>query len=196
MITQIFASINLPADGIESGPIVCFKDVTPIYLKANFHQWCEIGLAEIGAIRPLEDKVIRFMQLEFMGLINAVYCMAAAMADRENAFVYYDEYTAKYYKKIDEEENRLSPQDFCRYFFRKITCRSARSILWLMFEVVTAHREKYEYQPQHKDILSLFHRYFILIGAADAWQKALNKGGCQTKKRKPKPGAENTAKWN
>src|SRR6185437_3398244 len=150
MIRETFAPVNLPVDGAELGPMLIFKDVTPIYIKVNFLKWCDIGLAEVGAARQLEAKVIRHMQTEFVGLINAVHCIALTMEDEEKLDENYHHYEDNYYKK--GVKNILNPFEFTYAFFRRITEGSARSILWLLMEVITANKEKYEYLREQKEI--------------------------------------------
>jgi len=182
MITETFAPVNFPADGPEIGPMIIFKDVTPIYMKVNFLKWCEIGLAEVGASRQLENKVIKHVQTEFIGLIDAVHCIAISMNDQEGISDHFERYLANYYKKDVKKKEILSPPDFCIAFFKGITRDSAKSILWLLLEVVTANKGKYEYQPEHKDILSLYERYSAVINMGHDWQKELKQYGQSRKK--------------
>lgn len=72
MITHQYIPLYRSSNGPTPGPIIIFRDTTLIELKANFQKWCEIGLGEVGASRQLEASVIKHMQTEFVGLINAV----------------------------------------------------------------------------------------------------------------------------
>lgn len=175
MITETFAPVNFPVDGPEIGPMIIFKDVTPIYMKVNFLKWCEIGLAEVGASRQLENKVIKHVQAEFIGLIDAVHCIAVSMTDQEGMADHLEQYMANYYKKDVKKKEILSPPDFCIAFFKGITRESAKSILWLLMEVVTANKAKYEYQREEKDILNLYERYSAVISMGYDWHKTLKK---------------------
>jgi len=193
MITETFAPVNFPIDGPEIGPLIIFKDVTPIYMKVNFLKWCEIGLAEVGASRQLENKVIKHVQTEFIGLIDAVYFIAVCMNDQEGMADHFERYMANYYKKNVKKKEILSPPDFCLAFFKGITRESAKSILWLLMEVVTANKGKYEYQREEKDILSLYERYSAVINMGYDWQKTLKqygrsrtKSGTKTKRKNKK----------
>ena len=145
MITETFAPVNFPVDEREIGPIVIFKDLTAIYMKVNFLKWCEIGLAELGDSRQLERMVIKHVETEFIGLINAVYYTTLAMWDEEKIEDYYNQYIDNYYKKKAKKKEVLPPLNFCIAFFNGITRESAKSILWLLMEVVTANKDKYEY---------------------------------------------------
>jgi hypothetical protein len=183
MITEIFAPVNFPLDGAVPGPMVIFKDVTPIYLKVNFLKWCDIGLAEVGASRQLESKVIGYVQTEFVGLIDAVYCVAITMQDEEKMEENLNRYFENYYKKDAKEKDILNPFEFCIAFFLDITRESAKSILWLLMEVVSANKGKYEYQREQKDILSLYERYAATIDIGYDWHK--NAMEVRRPKRKP-----------
>ena len=173
MITETFAPVNFPVDGPELGPMVIFKDVTPIYMKVNFLKWCEIGLAEVGASRQLENKVIKHIQTELIGLIDAVYFIAVSMMEEEKMDEHLDQYIANFYKKDAKKEDIPLPPDFCVAFFISITRESARSILWLLMEVVTANKGKYEYQREQKDILNLYERYAAVIDLGHNWHKTI-----------------------
>ncbi len=76
----------------------------------------------------------------------------------------------------------LPPPDFCVAFFKGITRESAKSILWLLMEVVTANKGKYEYQREERDILNLYERYSAVIEMGHDWHKAI-KGYRQSKKK-------------
>jgi len=175
MITETFAPVNFPVDGPDNGPLIIFKDVTLIYMRVNFLKWCEIGIAEVGASRQLEGKVIKHVEVEFIGLLDAVYWSAAAMADEENVKDCLNQYISGYYKKDVKRRDILQPFDFCIEFFREITRESAKSIIWLLMEVVTANKSKYDYMLEQKDILTLYERYSAVIDVAYDWHKALKK---------------------
>ena len=175
MINATFAPVNFPIEGPEIGPMIIFKDVTPIYMKVNFLKWCEIGLIEIGGSRQLERMVIKHVETEFIGLLNAVYYTAAAMADEERMDDYLNQYLDNYYKKKAKKKEILLPFNFCMAFFGGITRESAKSILWLLMEVVTANKLKYEYQLEQKDILTLYERYSAVIDVGYGWQKDIKK---------------------
>jgi hypothetical protein len=191
MITETFAPVNFPIDGSELGPMLIFKDITPIYLKVNFLKWCEIGLAEVGISRQLEKKVITHVHLEFVGLIDAVYFIAASMLDEDKMEEHLQQYIANYYKKDAKEEDIPPPPDLCLVFFKGITYKSAKSILWLLMEVVTANKDKYEYQREQKDILNLYERYSAVIDIGHDWRNKMKeyyrlKKKSGSKKRKNK----------
>lgn len=192
MITHVFGKIDVPLGDPERGPMLIFRDVSPIYLKVNFLKWCEIGLKEVAGIRRLEARVIKHLRSEFVGLINALYCMAGTNAYPKKFGVYYDEYIKRYYKKDVEEDDMVQPADFCIAFFRAITCESAQSAVWLLYEIVTAAKDKYGYQPEQTEVLDLFGRYNTLLGVANSWQQLLAKDDQFKKKpgkndkRKPK----------
>ena len=184
MITETFAPVNFPADGPELGPMVIFKDVTPIYIKVNFLKWCDIALAEIVVTRQLEAMVIKHMQTEFIGLINAVHCIALTMQDESKLDDNYHHYADNYYKK--GAKNILNPFEFCCVFFKKITQESARSILWLLMEIVTANKEKYEYLREQKEILALYERFSAILTVGYDWYKAAREFKQSKKKAGPK----------
>ena len=175
MITETFAPVNFPVDDREVGPIIIFKDLTAINMKVNFLKWCEIGFAEVGDSRQLERMAIKHVETEFIGLINAVYYTALAMWDEEKIEDYYNQYIDNYYKKKAKKKEVLPPLNFCMSFFNGITCESAKSILWLLMEVVTANKDKYEYQLEQKDILNLYERFSAIIVLGYDWQKAIKK---------------------
>lgn len=168
MITETFAPVNFPVDGPEIGPMFIFKDVTPIYMKVNFLKWCEIALAEVGASRQLEAKVIKHMQTEFLGLINAVYCVAITMEDEEKLSENFRYYIDNYYRK---DVPKVNPFEFVLLFFKGIKKESARSILWLLMEVVAAQKDKYAYQKEQKDILNLYERFSAVVCVAYDWTR-------------------------
>lgn len=185
MITETFAPVNFPVDGPEIGPMIIFKDVTPMYMRVNFLKWCEIALAEVGASRQLERKVINHVQTEFIGLIDAVYSTAAAMmtdGNREALRKLMDQYFEDYYKKDAKEEDILMPTDFCQAFFRGIALESAKSIFWLMMEVVTANKDKYEYKVDQTKILNLFERFQAVLNVAYDWHEEFDKRDHSAKK--------------
>jgi hypothetical protein len=175
MITETFAPVNFPIDGPEIGLMIIFKDITPIYMKVNFLKWCEIGLNEIGGSRQLERMVIKHVEIEFIGLLNAVYYTAGAMADEERMDDYLNQYLENYYKKKAKKKEVLLPFNFCIAFFNGITRESAKSILWLLMEVVSANKDKYEYQLEQKDILNLYERYSAVIDIGYDWAKFIKK---------------------
>jgi hypothetical protein len=190
MITEIFAPVNFPVDGPDIGPMIIFKDVTLIYMRVNFSKWCEIGIAEVGASRQLERKVIKHVETEFIGLLNAVYWAANAMANEENMDDCLHQYISSYYKKDVKKRDILQPFDFCIDFFSGITRESAKSIVWLLMEVVTANKTKYEYQLEQKDILTLYERYSAVIDMGYDWQKTIKK----RKQAKKRPASKNNKK--
>ena len=81
MITETFHFYNHPVHEPEIGPMLVFQDVSPIYLKVNFLQWCEIGLAEIDRSRQGEIQAINLVKTEFLGLGEAVYFIATAFRE-------------------------------------------------------------------------------------------------------------------
>jgi hypothetical protein len=167
MITEIFPPVNFPIDGPEIGSMLIFRDATPRYLKANFIKWCEIGLAEVGASCQLEANVIKHMQSEFVGLINAVHCIALTDQDETKLEENYHQYVANYYKKgVEKVPN---PAEYCIGFFNGITKESAKSILWRLMEFTIASNPKHEYQREQKEILSLYERYSGVIELAHDW---------------------------
>jgi hypothetical protein len=188
MIKETFAPFNLPLNSPEVGPMLIFKDVSPIYMKVNFLKWCDIVSAEIGASRQLEDKVIKHMRTEFIGLINAVHCIASCMEDQTKMADNYRHYADNYYKK--DVDNVLDPFEFICAFFKGITEGSARSILWLLMELVAANKERYEYLREQKEILSLYERFSASLTVAYGWHKGMKeyrqskKGGPKNKKKK------------
>ena len=191
MITETFAPVNFPVDGPDIGPMIIFKDVTLIYMRVNFSKWCEIGIAEVGASRQLERKVITHVETEFIGLLNAVYWAANAMANEDSMDDCLQQYISSYYIKDVKKCNILQPFDFCIDFFSGITRESAKSIVWLLMEVVTANKTKYEYQLEQKDILTLYERYSAVIDVGYDWHKAIKKKrpikkGARTKSNKKK----------
>ena len=178
MITETFAPVNFPIDGPEIGAMIIFKDVTPIYLRVNFQKWCAIALTEVGASRQLERKVINHIQTEFIGLINAVYSTAAGMmadGDDESLRKTVNQYIKEYYKKDVKRNDIIIPTDFFKVFFQSITPQSTKSILWLMMEVVTAKKDKYEYKVDHVQILNLFERFQAIVNVAHDWYQEIDK---------------------
>lgn len=169
MIKERFAPVNFPVDGKEMSPMVIFKDLTLIYLKVNFLRWCDIGLAEIGASRQLEARVIKHVQSEFIGLLNAVYYIALTTEDETKLEENFDLYCDNYYKK--DVEDIPNPFSFLVLFFKGITKESIVSLLWLLMEVVTAQKDKYDYHIDQKHILTLYERYAAVVGSAYKWHK-------------------------
>src|ERR1700743_2403915 len=142
MIATNFAPLYIDVNGPSPDPTVIFNDTSLSYLKENFGKWCEMGLVEVGVSRDLEKRAIRYIQPEFPGLIDAAYCLAMAMGDGRRMRKCLREYVANYYKKEVDHVNIIKPPDFCGLFFKEITQQSARSILWLMAEVVILNTDK------------------------------------------------------
>ena len=185
MITETFAPVNFPIDGPEIGAMIIFKDVTPIYLRVNFQKWCEIALAEVGASRQLERQVISHIQIEFIGLINAVYSTAAGMmadGDDEALRKTVNQYIKEYYKKDVKKDDIIIPTNFFQTFFESITPKSTKSILWLMMEVVTAKKDNYEYKVDQVQILNLFERFQAIVNVAHDWYEEIGKLNGSSKK--------------
>ena len=97
------------------------------------------------------------------------------MADEGKMDDYLNQYLDNYYKKKPKKKEILLPFNFCMAFFGGITRESAKSILWLLMEVVTANKSKYEYQLEQKDILTLYERYSAVIDVGYGWQKDIKK---------------------
>src|ERR1700755_1272912 len=140
MISEIFHFVDLPVHDPEIGPMLVFEDVSPIYLKVNFQRWCEIGLAEIGASRPNEIEAIKHVQTEFLGLINAIYFIGTTFRKDIS-----DEDMRKSIRN-HKGANALSAPDFCVGFFQGISYDSAKSLLWVLMELVSRHKSEHEYQ--------------------------------------------------
>jgi hypothetical protein len=194
MITELFAPFNFPVDGAEMGPMAIFKDLTPAYMKKSFLKWCEIGLAEVGSLRELEYKVIKHVETEFIGLINAVYFVAAAMRDDladDQLYQNLEHYIDDYYKKDVKERDTLLPPVFCQVFFEGITRESAKSILWLLMEVVIANKGKYDYQCEPKVVLNLYERYIAVVDLGHELRKAMEE---RNKSRNKKSGGKSGRK--
>lgn len=191
MITELFTPFNFPIDGPDMGLMGIFKDLSPTYMKETFLKWCEIGLAEVGSKRELENKVIKHVETEFIGLLNAVYFIAAAMRDdltEDELFQNLEQYTNDYYKKDIEEQDTLLPPVFCQVFFEGITRESAKSILWLLMEVVIANKDKYDYQCEPKVVLNLYERYIAVIDMGHDLSTAMED---QNKEINKQPGKKN-----
>jgi len=194
MITELFAPFNFPIDGPDAGPMAIFKDLAPTYMKENFLKWCEIGLAEVGSSRALEHKVIMHFETEFIGLINAVYFVAAAMKDDladDQLYQNLEQYINDYYKKDVKERDTLLPPVFCQVFFEGITRESAKSILWLLMEVVIANIGKYDYQCEPKVVLNLYERYIAVIDLGHELRTAMEE---RNKSRNKKSGRKSGRK--
>ena len=178
MITEIFHIVNLPVHDAELGPMLVFQDVSPIYLKVNFLQWCEIGLAEIGASRPQEIEAIKHVKTEFLGLVDAVYFIATTFRedipdeDMRNSI---RNYIDNYYKKDAKKEQILPAPDFCQAFFLGISFDSTKSLLWVLMELVAGHSTEHEYHTNQPGILDLFERYSAIIMAGHDWKKIIKK---------------------
>ena len=180
MITEHFLPINFSTDGPNIGAMIIFKNVTPLYLKEHFLEWCCIAVAELDPSRQKEITAIRHVQSEFVGLIDAVHATAAAaISDNSNKAVgkllqqYYD----GYYKKEINERDILLPTVFCHHYFKEITANSTESLLWLLLNVVTANKEKYQYKLDQTQLLNLFERFLAVMKVALELHEDLNKDG-------------------
>jgi hypothetical protein len=162
MITATFAPVNYSIDGLPPGPMLIFRGVTPIYLKVNFLKWCEIGLTEVGGSRQLEKTAIRHVQAEFPGFLDAVHGIALSMEGIETTAENLDRQVVCYYTKDARRRGVPNPFDCTVTFFNGITVRSMASMLWLLLEVATAHKEKYEYRQEPTELLNLFERFNII----------------------------------
>lgn len=174
MITEIFHYVNLPVDDPEIGPTIIFQDVSPIYLKVNFQQWCDIGLAEVGTSRQSETVAIKHIKTEFLGLIDAVYCIARSMKDdnsEEDMKIPIRYYIDNYYRRDVKPNEIIPPPDFCQAFFREISATSIKSLLWILLELVLVHHSKHEYHLDEPNILDLYERYGAIILTAHDWKK-------------------------
>lgn len=193
MITQTFRPIYFPIDGPDIGAMIIFRDVKPDELKKNFEKWCEIALAEAGESRQREIRAIQHVRTEFVGLIDAVHCQAAALVtDGSNQALeeLLNNYFENYYKKGEQPEKIPLPSDFFSLFFKEITVESMKSILWLMLETVTASRKKYEYDLAMWQILKLQERFSAIIDIGNDFRQTLG----QHDYSKRKPGASKTKK--
>jgi len=173
MIKEIFAPVTFPIDG-TLGPAVIFKDVTPIYLKVNFLKWSEIGLAEAGALLDGESQAIKYLQTEFIGLIDAVFCLTEGARDgisEEKQDACLRRYFESYYKKDAKKNEMIPPIALCKAFYNGITLESARSMFWLLMKVVAAHKDKYEYRIEEVRVLNLYDRFAALITNGQDWEK-------------------------
>jgi hypothetical protein len=178
MITQKFRPIYFPIDGPEIGAMIIFRDVGPDELKSNFEKWCEIALAEMGECREREILAIQHVRTEFVGLINALHCQAAALLtdDSDQALEeLLNNYFENYYKKIEPPEKIPLPSRFFRLFFKGITAESMKSILWFMLEIVTASKGKHGYDLVLRQILILQERFSAITDLGYEWYKALQK---------------------
>jgi hypothetical protein len=178
MITGIFHFVDLPVHDPDIGLMLVFQDVSPIYLKVNFQQWCEIGLAEIGLSRPHEIEAIKHVKTEFLGLIDAVHFIATTYSEditdedmRKSIRTYID----NYYKKGAKKEEILPATDFCQAFFLGISFDSAKSLLWVLMELVAGHNTEHEYHMAQSGILELFERYAAILIAGDDWKQIIKK---------------------
>jgi hypothetical protein len=100
----------------------------------------------------------------------------------------YHRYADNYYKK--DAKKVLDPFEFTCSFFRGITEASVRSILWLLMEVVTANKDKYEYLREQKEILGLYERFSAILTVAYDWHKTTK----EYKLSKKKSGSKNNKK--
>lgn len=176
MITETFAPVHISVDAPGVGPIGIFNNATPSFLKENFARWCEMGLVEVGISRDLEKKVIRYIQTEFCGLIDAVYCLATAMGDGRKMRRCLRQYVENYYKKDTPLVDIIKPADFCRAFFKDIARESSQSILCLMLQVVITNTDKFGYQLTTKEIIVLHERYCAIVDAAARWVADIKEG--------------------
>jgi len=175
MISQKFAPLYFPVDGPDTGAMILFRDIPPSELKIHFQKWCDIGLEKMGETRKLEHRVIRYMKTEFIGLINAVHVQAAALtSDGHDKSLndLLDKYFEDYYDKDAESDERRIPSEFFQAFFERITAESVTSILWLLLEVVTANKDKYEYDPDLPHLLTLHERFGAVVDIAHDWKQA------------------------
>jgi hypothetical protein len=178
MITEIFAPLSIPVDDLSSGPLLILKDVTPIYLKVNFIKWCEISLQELDRSRIPDSIAIKHVSKEFIGLIDAVFCLILSIRDDELADNFSDHirrYIDSYYKKDIKNEDILPPPDFCKVFFTGIAPDSAISALWILMELVATYKDKYDYHLDEATILDLYSRYSAIIAVGHNWKKIISK---------------------
>lgn len=177
MITETFHFTNHAVHEHEMGPMLVFKDVSPIYLKVNFHKWCEIGLSEIDRSRQAEIQAINLLKTEFLGLVDAVYFIAMTFRkeiSNEDMRKSIHQYIDNYYKKDVKKEDILMAPDLCEAFFQKISFGSAKSLIFILMELAIVYCSKYEYHVDQSSILDLFERYSVIIITGHDWKK-LNK---------------------
>ena len=178
MITETFHFSTHPVPEPEIGPMLVFQDVSPIYLKVNFLQWCEIGLAEIDRSRQAEIQAINLVKTEFLGLVDAVYFIATTLREditNEDMRKSVHHYIENYYKKIAKKEEILQPPVFCEAFFREISLSSVKSLLWVLMELAAANCTKHEYHLDQSSILDLFERYSAIVITGHDWKKMIKK---------------------
>lgn len=178
MITENFIPINFSIEGPDIGLMLLFKDATPNFLKEHFSKWCCMAVAEIDPSREREKNAIRYAQTEFVGLINAFHATAAVQSSGGNEKVFeevLDSYFANYYKPDAKEKDLLIPTAFFKAFFKGIAPDSMKSILWLMVHVITANKEKYQYELDQAQILNLFARFTGIVSLAHILKKDLDK---------------------
>jgi len=178
MITETFHFVNHPVHEPEIGPMLVFQDVSPIYLKVNFLQWCEIGLSEIDRSRQAEIHAIHLVKTEFLGLVDAVYFIATVFREDitdEDMRKSVHHYIENYYKKTAKKEDILQPPVFCEEFFREISFRSMKSLLWVLMELAVVHSTKHEYHLDQSSILDLFERYSAIVITGHDWKKMIKK---------------------
>lgn len=186
MIREIFAPPTFPVDGTV-GPAVIFKDVTPIYLKVNFLKWSEIGLAEAGALLESESLAIKYLQTEFIGLIDAVFCLTEGARDgisKEKQDDCLQRYFESYYKKDAKNNEMMPPIALCKAFYNGITLKSAISMFWLLMKVVAAHKDKYEYRIEEVSVLNLYDRFCALVTDGQDWEKIAKNYDAENKSSK------------
>jgi len=178
MITETFHFFNRPVHEPEIGPMLVFQGVSPIYLKVNFLQWCEIGLTEIDRSRQAEIQAINLVKTEFLGLVDAVYFIATVFREDitdEDMRKSVHHYIENYYKKTGKKEDILQPPVFCEAFFREISFRSMKSLLWVLMELAAVHSTKHEYHLDQSSILDLFERYSAIVITGHDWKKMIKK---------------------
>lgn len=178
MITETYHYHNHPLHDPNIGPMLVFQDVSPIYLKVNFLQWCEIGLLEIGSSRKAEKEAICLVKTEFPGLIDAVYFIATTFREEitnEEMRKSIRQYIQHYYNKEAKKEDILPAPDFCKAFFQKISLDSVKSLLFVLMELTFVHSPKHEYHLDPSNILDLFERYTAIAITGHDWKK-ISKG--------------------
>lgn len=185
MITEYFIPINFSIDGPDIGLMLLFKDVTPNYLKEHFLKWCCMAVAEIDPSRERAKDAIRYAQTEFVGLINAFHATAAVQSSGGHKKVFeevLDSYFSEYYKPDAKERDILIPTAFFKAFFKGIAPDSMKSILWLMVHVITANKEKYQYELTQAQVLNLFERFTGIVSLSNDLKKDLDKPNASKKK--------------
>jgi hypothetical protein len=150
--------------------------ITETFAPVNF----PVDGPDIGPMIIFKDVTLIYMRVNFLKWCEIG--MAEVGASRQL-------YISSYYKKDVRKRDTLQPFDFCIDFFRGITRESAKSIVWLLMEVVTANKSKYEYQLEQKDILTLYERYSAVIDMGYDWQKTIKK-----RKQAKNPAASKTNK--